>query len=259
MNRIICRVLASALPSLFCFAAFAQKDIYEIKVFLLKSTDQVNATDRYLKEAYLPAMHRLGVGHIGVFKPLSNDTAAVQKIYVLTPYHSLQAWQKLGASLEQDAAYKQAAGSFINADTGHLPFVRIESILLEAFPTHTQITPAGLPLNSETLYELRSYESPTLRLHERKVTMFNQGDETGLFKRLGFNAVFYADVLSGARMPNLMYMIVFNNAQSREEHWKAFGNDPQWKKISADPQYQNAISVSHIDSILMHRTDYSDL
>ena len=53
--------------------------------------------------------------------------------------------------------------------------------------------------------------------------MFNEGGEIDLFKRLDFQAVFYADVLSGSRMPNLVYMVVFENAATREEHWKAFG------------------------------------
>jgi hypothetical protein len=89
--------------------------------------------------------------------------------------------------------------------------------------------------------------------------MFNAGGEIKLFKRLDFQAVFYADVLSGSRMPNLVYMIVFTNAAARDEHWKAFGSSPEWKAVSSDPQYRNNISVNHIDSILMHRTAYSDL
>jgi hypothetical protein len=72
--------------------------------------------------------------------------------------------------------------------------------------------------------------------------MFNAGDEIGLFNRLGFNAVFYGEVLSGARMPNLMYMTTFENQASRDAHWKAFVDDPQWKKLSTMPEYQKNVS-----------------
>jgi hypothetical protein len=239
--------------------AFSQKDIYEIRTYLLKSDAQVQATDQYLKDAYLPALHRKGFQHIGVFKPLANDTAAVKKIYVLVTYPSLDSWQKTRAGLEEDPAYREAAKPFAEADTSHLPFLRVETTLLEAFPRHTHLTKPEIKVNAETVYELRSYESPTDRLHLKKVKMFNEGGETGLFRRLGFNAVFYADVLSGCHQPNLMYMIVFENKKAREDHWKAFVGDPEWKKISSDPEYENPISVSHIDSILMSRTDYSDL
>ncbi|MCC6413594.1 MAG: NIPSNAP family containing protein, partial [Saprospiraceae bacterium] len=46
----------------------AEKDIYQIRVYHMKSNEQVAMVDHFLKNAYLPAMHRLGVSSIGVFK-----------------------------------------------------------------------------------------------------------------------------------------------------------------------------------------------
>jgi hypothetical protein len=45
--------------------------------------------------------------------------------------------------------------------------------------------------------------------------MFNEGGEIELFKRLNFNAVFYASVISGSRMPNLMYMTSYESKADR--------------------------------------------
>ncbi len=90
------------------------------------------------------------------------------------------------------------------------------------------------------------------------MAMFNTGGEIQIFNRLKFNPVFYAKVISGSRMPNLMYMPVFSNVAERDAQWKVFGNDPKWKEISNDPANENKVSVSHIDSILMHSTSYSD-
>ena len=87
--------------------------------------------------------------------------------------------------------------------------------------------------------------------------MFNQGGEIELFKKLGFNAVFYASVLAGAHMPNLMYMTSFENKAARDQHWKTFGDDPFWKHLSAQPEYQH--NVSHIDIVFLHPTEFSDL
>jgi hypothetical protein len=87
--------------------------------------------------------------------------------------------------------------------------------------------------------------------------MFNEGGEVPLFKRLGFNAVFYADVISGSHMPNLMYMTSFENRAAREEHWKSFSADPEWKKLVALPEYQHNVSKAEV--ILCHAADYSDL
>ncbi len=109
----------------------------------------------------------------------------------------------------------------------------------------------------DRVYELRSYEGATEKLHASKVKMFNTGDEVGIFKKLNFNAVFYGEVLAGSRMPNLMYMTTFENMADRETHWKAFGDDPAFKALLAMPEYQH--NVSKADIIFLRPADYSDL
>lgn len=159
--------------------------------------------------------------------------------------------------LKGDAAYETAAAEYINSPYSNAAYLRIETILLQAFPLAPQMQ---LPMlhgaKKDRVYELRSYESATEKKFENKVDMFNQGNEIGLFKRLNFNAIFYSSVIVGSRMPNLMYMTSFENKADRDEHWKIFGNDPYWKKLSAMPEYQN--NVSHIDITFLHPTEYSD-
>ncbi len=251
---IVCLVFVSLSA-----AGKKQKDFYQIKVYTLKDNAQVLAVDQYLKNAYLPALHRAGINKVGVFKPIANDTAQVKKIFVFIPFSSIKKWQSLQEELDKDAAYQTAAKDYTDASADKKPFERIESILLEAFPMHAQFELPGLknPL-AERVYELRSYESPTEHLHKTKVKMFNEGGEIALFKKLGFNAVFYARVLSGSKMPNLMYMTTFENREDRDAHWKSFGSSPEWKRLSAIPEYENKVSVSRNDSILMHPADYSD-
>ena len=87
--------------------------------------------------------------------------------------------------------------------------------------------------------------------------MFNEGGEIALFKRLGFNAIFYSEVIAGSKMPNLMYMTSFENMADRDAHWKSFSNDAEWKKISSMPEYQH--NVSHIDITFLRPAEYSDL
>jgi len=252
-------VACLAFVSLSAAGKKSKKDFYQIIVYNLKNNEQVAAVDQFLKNAYLPSLHRAGINKVGVFKPIANDTAQVKKIYVFIPLHSLKQWQSLQEDLDKDGAYRSAATDYINAPSDKRPFERIESILLEAFPMHTHFElPALKNAMSERVYELRSYESPTEHLHKTKVKMFNEGGEIALFKKLGFNAVFYARVLSGSKMPNLMYMTTFENIAERDAHWKAFGSAPEWKALTAMPEYENKVSVSHIDSILMHPADYSD-
>ena len=86
--------------------------------------------------------------------------------------------------------------------------------------------------------------------------MFNAGGEVALFNRLQFNAVFYAEVIAGSKMPNLMYMTTFNNKVERDIHWKNFGADTEWKTLSALPEYQH--TVSKADIFFLRATSYSD-
>jgi hypothetical protein len=87
--------------------------------------------------------------------------------------------------------------------------------------------------------------------------MFNDGGEVPLFVRLGFNAVFYGEVIAGSHQPNLMYMTTFENKASRDEHWKAFSNDAEWNKLKVNPEYQN--NVSKNTSFFLYPTEYSDI
>ena len=235
----------------------SQKDFYQIKIYHLKNDDQVGQVDEYLKDVYIPALHRFGIKNIGVFKPIANDTSISKFIYVLIPFNSAEAFMKLEESLNKDAGYKSSAKSFREASADKPPYERIESILLDAFPGqgHLLLPPAK---SADRVFELRSYESPTENLAEKKMAMFNTGGEIEIFKRLGFNPVFYARVIAGSHMPNFMYMPVFDNLQQKDAQWKIFGNDPQWKDISTKPENENKASVSHIDSIPMHSTSYSD-
>ena len=208
----------------------------------------------------MPALHRAGISKVGVFKPIANDTAQLKRVYVFIPFISMKEWDKLRRQLDKDASYQSAAREFIHAAADKKPFERIESILLEAFQMHTRFVLPGVknPL-SERVYELRSYESPTEHLHKTKVKMFNEGGEIALFKKLNFNAVFYGKVLSGSRMPNLIYMTTFENMEDRNAHWKAFSASPEWKAMSALPEYENKVAVSRNETILMRPVDYSEI
>ncbi|MEO5590940.1 MAG: NIPSNAP family protein [Chitinophagaceae bacterium] len=234
------------------------QEFYEIKVYHFKTADQEKGLDDYFQHALLPALHKLGISKTGVFKPLANDTAADKLVYVFLPLRSFDQLLSLPAQLLKDADYNTAGNTYLNAVYNSPPYTRMESILLKAFPMAPQMQLSGLTgSHTERIYELRSYESPTEKLYTNKVRMFNEGGEVPLFKRLEFNAIFYAEVINGSHMPNLMYMTSFDNIAAREQHWKTFTADAEWKKLSAMPEYQHNVSKAEI--ILLHATEYSDL
>jgi NIPSNAP protein len=235
----------------------ARREFYEIKVYHFKDTTQERMIDRYLQDAFLPALHRAGIKNVGAFKAIANDTIPDKLLYVFIPLGSLDQLTKLNDKLTADAVYQTAGKDYLGLAYNNLPYTRIETILLQAFPLAPQMQKPALtsPFN-QRVYELRSYESPTEMIGRNKIQMFNEGGEISLFKRLGFNAIFYAEVISGSHEPNLMYMTSFENRTERDAHWKKFGDDPEWKRLSALPEYQH--NVSHIDITFLRPVDYSD-
>jgi hypothetical protein len=63
-------------------------------------------------------------------------------------------------------------------------------------------------------------------------------------------------IISGPKMPNLMYMTTFSDQASRDDHWKAFVDSPEWKKMAALSKYKNNVSL--IDITFLYPTAYSD-
>jgi hypothetical protein len=232
-------------------------EYYQLTTYHCKTAEQLAVTSAYLKSTYLPALHKSGLANIGVFTNINNDTAADKRLYVLIPFASLQKYEALMNALTAGTLIKNDTSAYTNAAHDKMPFERMETTVLKAFKDMLHMKKPALtaPL-TERVYELRSYEGPTERLYRQKVKMFNDGGEVILFDRLKFNAVFYAEVLSGSHMPNLMYMTTFNNMAERDEHWKNFGSDSVWKRISAMPEYLN--TVSKADIFFLHPTDFSD-
>jgi len=231
-------------------------DIYQITVYHFKDAQQEITLDTYLQTAYLPALHRKQIKNVGVFKPIANDTAADKIIYVIVPLKSLTNIQTLQGALDKDSIYVEAGKSYLTASYQNPPYVRMEKIILSAFDKSPAM---NLPKLSDDkkdhVYELRSYESATENYHISKVKMFNAG-EINIFSKLNFNAVFYADVIAGSKMPNLMYLTCFENMTEHDAHWKSFSDDPDTKKMFAMDEYKN--NVSKADIILMHAASYSD-
>ncbi|MCC6287246.1 MAG: NIPSNAP family protein [Chitinophagaceae bacterium] len=247
----------SFLSTIGLLNAQQKQEFYEIKVYHFNTKEQEDILDGYYEKAFIPAAHKAGVKSIGVFKPVSNDTVTDKRLYVILPFATTAQMINLMQQMEKNPEYMKSGNDYINAPYTAPPYTRYESILLNAFTTAPVMQlPRLTSPKEEHIYELRSYEGYTEKIYRNKVHMFNEGGEVPLFKRLNFNAVFYAGVIAGSRMPNLMYMTSFENMKDRDAHWDTFRSDNEWKALSAKPEYQKNVSKS--DIILMKATRYSD-
>lgn len=252
-------VLSAPLRGL---GAAPKRDVFALKIYHLQTQEQADRLDTYLQQAYLPALHRAGISKVGVFKPnektdAGTPAAAEQLVFVFIPCGSAEQYLNLDPGLQQDKAYQTAARDYLDTAFDHPVYARIETVLLRAFtgmPTFQLPALKGAP--AERVYELRSYEGASEKLHLNKVAQFNNA-EISIFKRLNFNTVFCGQVIAGGKMPNLMYLSTFENQRAQEAHWQAFKDDAEWKQLSAMPEY--AHNMLRMDKYLLHPAAYSEI
>ena len=255
------RLLSLLFLVFFTFSSLAISaqinQTYQLKIYTFDTEEQEKATDQYLEEAFIPALNRQRIENIGVFKNRKDTEAdSIRKTYVLIPYISFFQFQSLNSQLEWDTTYMQAGRAYLEAPHTTPPYARIETIVMDAFIDMPMLEPSRLDgPRKDRVYELRSYESATEKIYQNKMDMFNAGGEINLFKELGFNPVFFGEVIAGSNMPNLMYMTTHKNKTEQAANWKKFVNSNGWKEMSSLEKYQN--NVSHIDIYYLYPTSYS--
>src|SRR5688572_2188198 len=102
-----------------------KREYYEIRVYHITSKTQEERVDQFLKNAYVPALHRAGITKVGVFKPVAYDTANYgKKIFVLTPFNSLDQFTQLPETLQKDKQFETAGAAYLNVAYTDLPYAR---------------------------------------------------------------------------------------------------------------------------------------
>ncbi len=234
------------------------KNYYELRVYEYRTADQEKMIDGFLSQAFIPFMHKKGVERIGVFVNKANDTAKVKKLYVLIPYTKLDDIPKLNKALFADAEVEAKGTDYINATSENPAYDRIVNHVMEGFRLAPSLMIPNLASSIEDrIYELRSYESASEKKYWKKVEMFNEGGEIDIFSRLNFNPIFYAEVISGPTMPNLIYMTSFENMKDRNDHWNAFRDDAQWKELLSRKEFDKTVSKNV--TLFLKAKPYSDL
>jgi len=228
---------------------------YELRVYTTKSEQQQQLINDYWKDAGVPAYNRMGAQPIGVFTELQDSPT--NKIYVLIPFDSLEAFAGAAAKLAEDSAYQKASESFMSLPKTNAPYERFDSSLLSAFSGMKKLQlPPSSAEKKPWVFELRTYTSRTEAKGINKVEMFNAG-EIQVMKEVGLSPVFFAQAIVGSQLPSLTYMVSGENQEEHKKHFGGFGSSPIWKKLSADPQYKD--NVAKIISVFLKRTPASQI
>jgi len=244
-----------ALPSTAAESAAGGREFYELRRYHLRRGPMVKRFDDYVREVAIPVLNRLGVAPVGVFEVMTGPDNPAK--YVLLPYKSLAEF--LAAHERFGAAPEVQQAQFTNAPPADPPYVRVESSLLVAFEGMPRLeVPRQTAEQKPRLFELRIYESHSRKANRKKIEMFNTG-EIALFRRTGLTPVFFGETLVGSRLPNLTYLLVFDDMPAHDASWKTFVSDPEWKKMSTTPGFTDAEIVSNISNLFLRPTAYSQI
>jgi len=233
-------------------------EYYLWRQYILRNGAAPRRLADYLQNAAIPALNRAGHTPIGVFEVVAGVPGPT--VFVLTPLPSLDALGAMEARLQADEQYMKAAARYLDATAADPAYVRHENSVLAAFPKFPRVVvPAATGTKGSRLFELRTYESPSEKAHLAKVKMFEELGEIEIFKRVGLTPVFFSRTLAGQRMPNLVYLLVYDNMAGREKAWDAFRVDPEWKKVSSTAGFSDAEIVSNITSVYLRPSGYSQI
>lgn len=233
-------------------ARLLSREYFELRRYEIETEAQKVGFDTFAKEAAIPALNRAGIEPVGVFYPWEG----ISPIYVLLGHKSPSSFTSLTQMLSQDEEFLQAGAAFLNAPASAPAYKRMEVQLMAAFEGMPHLeTPIKAP---GRVFQLRTYESPSEKTGLKKIEMFNIG-EIDIFRKTGLNPVFFGQTLAGEKMPNLTYMLVFNNMDERQANWKRFGSDPDWQALRAIPEYADKQILCGITNLYLKPADYSQI
>jgi len=219
-------------------AGAAKKQYLELRLYRCDAGAMREGLETFLGKVAIPAWNRTGIKPVGVFGMTEGASA---DLYVLLPHESIGSFAAAPHRVWADAAYQKDGADFLDTPKKEPPYKRIESSLMLAFDG---IPKVEVPATKQTrLFQLRIYESHCAERAMRKMEMFNTGGELDLFRRTGMNPVFFGQSLIGTKLPNLTYMLGFDDVAAKDVAWKTFGGHPEWKKMRSEPKYKDTVST----------------
>ncbi len=228
------------------------RQYYELRRYTIETKAQRDGFDVFAAEALIPALDRAGVEQVGVFYPAEG----LSPIYVLLTYRSLTVFAGLTAKLMDDEEFLAMGATFLEAPASKPAYKRMEVQLMQAFSGMPRLE---RPVDSPgRIFQLRTYESPSVQTGLTKIEMFNTA-EIEIFRKTGLNPVFFGQTLAGEKMPNLTYMLGFDSMAESEANWKRFGNDPDWQALRAKPEYDDKKILCGITNLCLKPASYSQI
>ena len=250
----VCVVVMGSL----CVSA-AEREWIDFKRYACGSVEQRDTLMALFDQALIPALNRQGVKKVGIFwtdgtlnKGMTNLSATV---FVLAAFTDIQKAIAMERQLLADAAYMKDAEALFMAPVKKPLYDSCSSDLFQAFATCPSVEQVST--SPDRVFQLRIYNSYTPERNAKKISMFEAGGEIGVFRACGMPPVFFGEAIAGQYLPNLTYLLAFDNDAAKEASWKKFMNHPDWLTLKADKQYKD--TATKIQNIVLKPSKGSQL
>jgi hypothetical protein len=234
-------------------AASAPREYYQFVTLRLQAGSPVVRMLGWFEKRAFPIFEKHKIGPVGVFTV--GVGPAIPSLVAIIPHPSLAQMEAAWAGLGSDPDWRAARAEL---DADEPPFYREDVVIRRATPFAPPLKPTAPGEPAHKIYELRIYESPTERqlgyLHNRFA-----GGEIDVFHKSGIHPILYSDTLIGPNMPNMTYLIPFEDEGSREDAWKAFGSSPDWQRIRDESIRKGGEIVRNITNMFLSPTSFSML
>ena len=218
-----------------------QRELIEIMTYSCSSLEKRDTLMRVFDAALIPALNRQGINKVGVFwssgEVNDGNAAFATNVFVVIPHPTMASFVEVDQRLLADPQFMKDAAPLFEAPMADPVYDSCSISLLRGFATCPQVQ--QVTASPDRVLQLRIYNSYTTERNAKKVAMFEQGGEIGIFHACGLRPVFFGQALAGDRLANLTYMLGFSDKTEKEAAWKRFRNHPAWLKLKADPQYKD--------------------
>ncbi len=240
------------------------REYYEIRRYRLADEDSRQTVLAYLENALVPALNRAGIDGVGVFvvEPPAEADEPVDpvdslSVWAIIAFPTVGDFTAMKSTLEADAEYLEAAAPMYATPRQEPIYERVESWLLRAFKGMPAMElPPQTAAGQDRIFELRLYESHNEETARRKVHMFDNG-EIDIMRDVDMAPLLFAELLVGADVPALVYILSAPDMEAHREHWQAFGGHPEWIRMRDMDYYKG--TVSRIENVFLRPTAFSQI
>src|SRR5947209_16550204 len=128
-RRFVAGAAGAGLATAAAADAPPQKSLYDLRFFYMRTGNQVERTTAHLRDVWLPAARRAGVGPVGFFSPVIGERSPY--ILSLASYPGFAAIERAHGKFPADAEFQKGRDAYHTI--GDPAYIRIENTLLRAF------------------------------------------------------------------------------------------------------------------------------